>query len=135
MGFDCSQLQGELQSCGVDVTKREGAGKLAPFSMLIEKVKELVEAMAKAEAEYGSGFYSYEPWRDAYDELLGCFGFDEKWSEAEADRLREQYRALREATALAAARARPNEPSSKQILGMKAQEERQRQRQERKANV
>ena len=100
--------------------------------MLLEKVKTLVEQMAKAEAEYGSGFYSHGPWRDAYDELLGCFGFDEKWSEAETEQLRAQYRAIREAEMMA---MRNFHPTPRQLAGLKAQEERQRQRIESKAHA
>jgi hypothetical protein len=54
-------------------------------------VTALVERIAKAEHEYGCGFYSHEPWMKAYDELLTMFGFDEKWKDTEGERLHANY--------------------------------------------
>lgn len=59
--------------------------------MDIEKIRDLVEQMATAQAEYGSGWYSHEPWQAAYQRLLAAFGFGEEWKDGNADQLHGEY--------------------------------------------
>jgi hypothetical protein len=59
--------------------------------MDVEKIKSLVEQIAKAQASYGCGFYSEQSWVKPYGELLAMFGFGDDWRETEGERLHTQY--------------------------------------------
>ena len=45
----------------------------------LNKVRDLLERMLKAEISYGCGWYSDDEWNAAYDELAEMFGFDAAW--------------------------------------------------------